>query len=206
MSKKLVKLYQKAEAAKTRKKAQKLIKKFDLDPNQYKVFRHLCSTGEIKITDPTFVRMKKLFDKAIPDEDKTLIGFGLGFIYDKNKDYKKAFKYIDKANEIQNNKINYTSDIIKIKEETIHQYEKLLKKQFSFYDDNKPIFIVGMPRSGTSMIEKVLGNNSNVDEMGELVTLNNIITAKRKNNVNWPMNISTLDQEDINEFRNEFRL
>ena len=148
--------------------------------------------------------MKKLFDKAIPDEDKTLIGFGLGFIYDKNKDYKKAFKYIDKANEIQNNKINYTSDIIKIKEETIHQYEKLLKKQFSFYDDNKPIFIVGMPRSGTSMIEKVLGNNSNVDEMGELVTLNNIITAKRKNNVNWPMNISTLDQEDINEFRNEY--
>lgn len=188
----------KEEAIKSYRKA------LDLDPNQYKVFRHLCSTGEIKITDPTFVRMKKLFDKAIPDEDKTLIGFGLGFIYDKNKDYKKAFRYIDKANEIQNNKINYTSDIIKIKEETIHQYEKLLKKQFSFYDDNKPIFIVGMPRSGTSMIEKVLGNNSNVDEMGELVTLNNIITAKRKNNVNWPMNISTLDQEDINEFRNEY--
>ncbi len=179
-------------------------KALDLDSNQYKVFRHLCSTGEIKVNDPIFMRMEKLFEKVIPDEDKMLIGFGLGFIYDKNKKYKKAFKYISKANEIQNNKISHTSDIIKIEEETNRQYEKLLKKRFSSYTNHKPIFIVGMPRSGTSMIEKVLGNNVNVDEMGELITLNNIITAKRKNDLNWPMNISSLDQEDINDFRNEY--
>mgnify|MGYP001025442776 CR=1 FL=1 len=40
-------------------------KALDLDSNQYKVFRHLCSTGEIKINDPIFMRMEKLFEKVI---------------------------------------------------------------------------------------------------------------------------------------------
>ena len=37
------------------------------------------------------MRMEKLFEKVIPDEDKMLIGFGLGFIYDKNKKYKNSY-------------------------------------------------------------------------------------------------------------------
>ena len=179
-------------------------KALELDPNQYKVFRHLCSTGELKTSDPNFIRMEKLFENEIPDDDKMLIGFGLGFIYDKNKEYKKAFKFIDKANEIQNNKINYNHDIVKIAEETRLQYDILLEKKTSPYNDFRPIFIVGMPRSGTSMIEKVLGNNTKVDEMGELVTLNNIITKKIKNNISWPMNISLLEQSDICDFRNQY--
>ena len=179
-------------------------KSLKINPSNYKAFRHLCSTGLIDPIDPIFSKMEQLFKNNIPENDKILIGFGLGFIYDKAGKYKKAFKFFNKANSLQNKKILSTNDSSKIKEATNTQYDIFLKKDISSENDFRPIFIVGMPRSGTTMIEKVLGNSDHVKEMGELVTLNNLITSKVKEGLNWPYNISLLNQKDLEEFKNDY--
>ena len=50
------------------------------------------------------------------------------------------------------------------------------------------------------MIEKVLGNSEEVDEIGELVTMDRLITKRKIEGINWPYNISKftkIDLEDI---------
>jgi|TARA_B110000967_G_scaffold28806_1_gene26900 Flp pilus assembly protein TadD len=48
------------------------------------------------------------------------------------------------------------------------QYAKISNSEDKGYKSNEPIFIVGMPRSGTTLVEQVLGNDSKVFPAGEL--------------------------------------
>mgnify|MGYP001162359729 FL=1 len=179
-------------------------KSLDIDPNFYPAFRHLCTTGEIKTNDPIFIRMKDEYAKTSDAEDKVIIGFGLAFIYDKSNQYKTAFTYLKEVNDIACKRINYTNDIKIVVKETIEKNNLLAKKNIKYVNDWKPIFIVGMPRSGTSMLEKVIGNNMNVDELGELPTMNSLISLKIKNDIGWPYNISEYEYEDIDFIANKY--
>ncbi len=188
------------EAGETKKASEYYRKSLDINNKYYAAFRHLCTTGLIETEDPLFIKMEKLLDTNIDDNNKMLIAYGISFIYDKNKNYKKAFKYSKFANQIINQKITYTNDIKKILETTPSEFNILHKKRINLKNEYSPIFIVGMPRSGTTMIEKVLGNSEEVDEMGELVTMDRLITKKKIEGINWPYNISKftkIDLEDI---------
>jgi len=185
------------EFGKTETAADCYRRSLELKPDYYPAFRHLCTTGLIDIDDPIFIRMEKTFKSNIDDNAKLLIGFGLGFVYDKAGDYDKAFKYIKIANELNLKRINYTHDIKIITKEVPLRFPQIIKKDIEHKNNWKPIFIVGMPRSGSSMIEKVLDNNDDVDQMGELITLDNLIARRKVNNVNWPYNISEYESEEI---------
>ena len=43
---------------------------------------------------------------------------------------------------------------------------------------NKPIFILGMPRSGTSLVEQIIASHSEVSGLGELEAFNKIFNVK----------------------------
>ena len=73
--------------------------------------------------------------------------------------------------------------------------------------DYAPIFIVGMPRSGTSLVEQILASHSNVTACGELAILNDLIVeipAILKSEKNWPFCISEMTQEHINFLSREY--
>lgn len=192
------------EAGKTKDAAKFYRKSLKIDEKYYSAFRHLCTTGLIEITDPLFINMKKLIEEDIEDNNKMLIAFGLGFIYDKIGRYKDAFYFAKMANNIVDKNIDYTNDIKKILDTTPKQISALINKKIILENDYSPIFLVGMPRSGTTIVEKVLGNNDNVDEMGELVILDRLITKIVKENISWPFNISMLDRADLENIGFEY--
>ena len=57
---------------------------------------------------------------------------------------------------------------------------------------------------GTTMIEKVLGNCDEVDEMGELVTMDRLITNRKAEGINWPYNISKLNKLDLEDIGKKY--
>ena len=107
-------------------------------------------------------------------------GFGLGSLFDIEKNYDKAFDFFKRANDLQRSNINYD---IKIEEKLFSQIksafnENVLNNQKINGSDSKvPIFVVGMPRSGTSMIEQILASHSNVYGAGELNEIKDIANA-----------------------------
>lgn len=106
---------------------------------------------------------------------KDLFYFYFSNIYEKNFDYKKSFIYMQKGNDIRNQDVKYDiKNVIKefnffldnfsnknIVADAKLQFKNLNKKA------NTPIFIIGLPRSGTTLVEHILGSHSQVKHFGE---------------------------------------
>jgi len=98
------------------------------------------------------------------------IFFSLGKAYEDTKEYEKSFAYLEKANLIKNKEINYNlsshekliKNIIKLFED--FDFDKIKKKT----SENQIIFICGMPRSGSTLIEQMIAAHNEVSGAGEL--------------------------------------
>ena len=108
--------------------------------------------------------------KNFSSDEKADIFFSLGKAYEDIKEYEKSFSYLEKANLIKNKKINYNpsthekliKNIIKLFED--FDFDKIKKKA----PQNQIIFICGMPRSGSTLIEQMIAAHNEVSGAGEL--------------------------------------
>lgn len=181
-------------------------KALEINPINSKFFRHLANTGKLDLGEPIVNKMKNIYhNEEVSKEDKAEIGFGLGFILDKNKRFEEAFKYIKDSNLILSLKQNYDVDNdinIVSKMRDIYSKKENIFTDYAF--DYSPIFILGMPRSGTTMLERIITNHEDVDQMGELTALSDLVTHARKSETSWPSIIDLLDVNDYVQLGNDY--
>lgn len=138
----------------------------------YKSFSMFLKRAEI---DDVIIAMEKLYKrKGLSDEDKIDLGFALGKSFEKLGEYDKSFDFIFKAN--RETRETYTHSI-----QDNHEFFTRIKKTFStdFFSshpdsgipDKTPIFVLGMPRSGTTLVEQILASHPQVLGAGELLFL-----------------------------------
>ena len=108
------------------------------------------------------------------------IYFALSKAYEDLKDFKKSVSFLNIGNKLRKQTINkkYTLENVKI-------HFSILKEIFDYFRDQniilsgsnsiKPIFILGMPRSGTTLVEQIISSHQKVDSGGELDYIGNII-------------------------------
>ena len=108
--------------------------------------------------------------KKFSSNEKIDIYFSLGKAYEDTKDYEKSFNYLKKANSIKNKETNYNPS----------NHEKLIESIIKLFDDidfkkiekktlqNQVIFICGMPRSGSTLVEQMIAAHEEVSGAGEL--------------------------------------
>ncbi len=118
------------------------------------------------------INMKKTFDM----ESLSHLNFAIGKAYEDIKKYKEAFYHLGRANKIKNTLINYNFQ----NEKKLFKNIKKLFLNFSYENvqnnvENK-IFVVGMTRSGTSLIEQILSSHNKIYGAGELNFIENIVT------------------------------
>ena len=122
--------------------------------------------------------MKNKFKDTISDDHKMTLSFALGKSFEDIKDYKNSFKYLRLANEIRNKKINYSITNDKKLFLNIKNFFKVEDIPEIVPSDKKIIFVLGMPRSGTSLIEQILSSHREVYGAGELNHIHNYIEEK----------------------------
>ena len=98
-------------------------------------------------------------------ENKSNIAFELGKAYEDISDFDKSFHYYKEANTLYQKKIN--ASIESKKDYFLNIKKTFNKKIYEKYSklgsyDSSAIFILGMPRSGTTLIEQILSNHSKV--------------------------------------------
>ena len=130
-------------------------------------------------------------------ESKSYIYLLLSEFYLRNREYQSYCKYLNLANKLKSNlypfniqdEINHFNDVKNI-------YIKLTKINLSDVDniDYKftPIFIMGMPRSGSSLVEQMISNDGHVYGGGEISTLYSQINNAIENFVDISDFISSL--------------
>ncbi|MCW8923410.1 MAG: sulfotransferase [Gammaproteobacteria bacterium] len=124
-----------------------------------------------KLTNNTTIKIRDLQDTH----------FGLGKLYDKQKKYDDAFAHYKKGNEALD--IYFEPEVFRARVEnliTTFNKDNLSKLAKSSINTSKPIFILGMPRSGTSLTEQILSSHPEVDGAGELNDINDIMGSLSK--------------------------
>ena len=151
-------------------------KLLELDENNIDGYYGLASSGTICLTEKQIERMAKLADSSsILLRDKMKLNFGVGYQLDLQKNYDRAFSFFKKANELvreDNTKLYNKYDCLKQEELFKEIKSNFTEGFFRDRDDyglitDRLIFIIGMPRSGTSLIEKIVSSHRNVFGAGE---------------------------------------
>ena len=132
--------------------------------------------------------------KLIHDEDflylnsdqKMEIFFALGKAYEDLKDFENSFLFLKKANLSKKNdqSINL-ENTKKMFDNMIKLFNSLNIKIPKSKDTKKNIFICGMPRSGTTLIEQLVASHSLVEGAGEIHYLSHIIQKNLCTNLNF---------------------
>ena len=118
-------------------------------------------------------------------ENKTNIAFSLGKAYEDMKDYSKSFNYYSQGNDLYKKLTNYSisedKNFFKDIKNTFNN-ELFSKFKNNGSNDDSVIFILGMPRSGSTLIEQILSNHEKVFGCGELDLISKIIFKRFGNN------------------------
>lgn len=149
-------------------------KALNADGDSYESFRMLMSLDQQKRETELTERMQLLFESdEISAGARIDMGFGLGKLFRDLQDYQLSFKYFSQSNELL--RATHKGDI----EQDVANIERELDEYLDVYSDSGepvampelkeliPIFIVGLPRSGSTLVEQVLSSHSAVDAGGE---------------------------------------
>ena len=118
--------------------------------------------------DPHLILMIKKLDKIKDDENLKSLYFALGKAYEDIENFKESFKYLKLGNQIADKQINYNTDNDKNLFAEIKRVFKSSHKKDNTNSKKKIIFILGMPRSGTTLVEQIISAHKNVYGGGEL--------------------------------------
>ncbi len=144
-------------------------------------------------SDPHLMAMLNLYEAPVlKDENRIHLAFALGKAFEDLGDYSRAFDYLETGNELRFREFNYSIDGDKALIDSIiraFNHDAVAERQITAQNSDRPIFIVGMPRSGTSLVEKILASHSDVHGAGELDYLFALGTSRflsKANNFQYP--------------------
>ena len=142
-------------------------KSIQTDPMYTNSHRSLGRLIKYTDNDKHFNELKKIYKQInINDtENRTNIAFALGKAHEDIKDFDKSFTFLNEANSLYRKKINFSIKHKKDKFKEIKEtFDKKIYEKYSSCGnaDVAPIFILGMPRSGTTLVEQILSNHPKV--------------------------------------------
>src|SRR6056300_690406 len=140
-----------------------------------KIFKYSTEKPE---TMEHLEKVKKISNKAnLNNFQKSKISFILGKAYHDLSDKKKAIEFFIKGNQLFKKEIKSNIEQeLKIINNTQEVFNNIkLNISHKSFSNKKMIFICGMPRSGSTLIEQVISSHNKVYGSGELPHLNNII-------------------------------
>ncbi|MDC0221795.1 sulfotransferase, partial [Gammaproteobacteria bacterium] len=121
------------------------------------------------------------------DNDRTHLSFALAKAHEDLKDYAASFHYFKIANDLIKKRIGYSIDN---ERKVFEGTKKLFSPQIPSVSASEstvcPIFIVGMPRSGTTLTEQILASHSMVHGAGELTVMGEKLASLLEPKLNDP--------------------
>ena len=145
-------------------------------------------------------------------KDKTYFHFALAQGCESNGDYEEAFYHLEKGNKIKNDQSLYS--IERMDKELQSQIDVCNEKFFrdlgpGGYDTKDPIFILGLPRSGSTLVEQILASHSKIDGTLELPNILSMAQSLRGDDIygkegNYPKSMESLTIKQREDFGKSF--
>ncbi len=150
----------------------------ELDPRFGEPQLHLSYMVRRESRDAEVEALNKLFtDETVPTEDRVFAGFGLGKALTDLDDHVGAIAAYTKANTLNRQLVVLSPERATAElNRDIARFEGVSapRSDGGFYEAT-PIFVVGLPRSGKTTVEKILSRHPAIEGVGELPTLSRLV-------------------------------
>jgi tetratricopeptide (TPR) repeat protein len=151
-------------------------------------------------------------DAGTTDVDRYHLAFALGRAFEERGEYERSFRYYDRGNELKKRECRYQPEGFEAHaqlELATCTREFFAARQGWGYPDAAPIFIVGLPRAGSTLIEQILASHSQVEGTMELPNILHLIrdiwySARPGDTPNYPGLLAQLGKEDCRRLGEQY--
>lgn len=182
-----------------------------LRPDNGESYWSLANLKTYRLSDEDVVAMKKsLARDDLTDQSRVNFLYAMAKAYEDRGDFGHAWECYEQGNGIQRRNERYDP----VQTEVLHDAvikvfdERLLQEKSNRgNDDASPIFIVGLPRSGSTLIEQILASHSEVEGTSELPYVGRVITSLSRNRadgVNYPEAVRELSGEHFHRLGGDY--
>ncbi len=175
----------------------------DRDPACVGALHGIAQSRRFDSSDAGFAR--RLSDVA-GHRGSALLRFAEGKVYDDMERYDEAFAAYAEANRLRSRSLSHDpAAVTKLADAIIEKFDAIDAGRLSAAGDpsSRPVFILGAPRSGTSLLEQMLVAHPAIARGGELSILGNLArsgsTQKSGTPAAWPERMGLLTQAQVSE-------
>ena len=148
-------------------------KALEFEPDNASALEYLSSMhGFGENDEDLLIRISALANReSVPIPQRVSYRFALGKMYEDRGDWDSAFEHYDAGNRLHRKNIPYDRAVHQSRIDrliAVFDEELISGGLDGASDSDVPVFIVGMPRSGTSLVEQILSSHPQVHGAGEL--------------------------------------
>ena len=176
----------------------------DLEPSYYLALVRLAEAKRIEFNDPVIAKLiRALSNPVLDDFARSSIHYALGKSYNDCADYDQAFRHYDMANELDRRAVLPYGrvDQERLVDDCIRFFTEDWVSKNSLSSDAEPIFICGMFRSGSTLVEQILASHSKLSAGGERSFFHDFIDSSIRP---YPDALNNFDQSAFNDLVNGY--
>jgi tetratricopeptide (TPR) repeat protein len=181
---------------------------YTIRPDFGDAYWSLANTKTYRFTDDELILMQAQLEKVdIELDDKAHLEFALAKAYEDRKQFDTAFSYYQNGNALKHQRSHYSQTKLS---EQIEAQKSVFTADFFKTHKNlgdptpDPIFIVGLPRAGSTLLEQILASHSQVDGTMELHNVLGLAARLSGNKSGYPQVINEIDNEYFARFGKQF--
>jgi tetratricopeptide (TPR) repeat protein len=183
-------------------------KAIELSPSIGEAYWSLANLKTFEFTDDDIAKMREQFQPETGDpDDQSHLAFALGKAFEDREEFDKSFEYYEQGNSIRSQSHRHDIKINIL--ETARQIKSLNTGFFAAREEYgctaaDPIFVVGLPRSGSTLVEQILASHSQVEgtsELPDIIAITRKLDAATRQNPagKYPEILSELSAEQFKE-------
>lgn len=171
----------------------------DIAPGLGEVWWSLANLKTVRFDDADLSAMQAQLKRTdLSDEDRYHLHFALGRAFEERGEHSACFSHYARANELRSQSIDYVAD------ETTRHVEQMIalftpefieRRSKGGCSSHDPIFILGMPRAGSTLIEQILSSHSQVEGTMELQDIP-VLFREMGGAEKWPQRLAELSPSE----------
>ena len=171
----------------------------------------LANLKTYRFTDAEMTAMEEQAER--PDlafMDKVHLSFALGKAHEDRENYEASFGHYDRGNALKRAQTRYDADAMSA--ELAKQRETCTPDLFARHEGAghqapDPIFIVGLPRAGSTLLEQILASHSQVDgtlELPDILALAHRLRGRKAGQSQYPQVLHDLSADQLETFGKQY--
>jgi tetratricopeptide (TPR) repeat protein len=184
----------------------------ELKPDNGETYWSLANLKTFRFSDDELRRMEDRVASGEVDHPSSLVNFhfALAKAYEDRGDFETAWQWYDRGNHQQRELVSYDPVHAEMTNEAIlatFDSELLDRLGDQGCLDASPIFVVGLPRSGSTLIEQILASHSMVEGTSELPYLARVagsLNRNRADGINYPEAVRELGASHLRQLGTDY--